>query len=125
MIPHNRTTLLDWLEDNAPTPSLKRALLSGLPVAVLGGFNPLPDSNRPGFIVRAISKTGKVYHVAVTVPEFGDPNAYMINYIDWKSYTGGKHPLYAGDMPRMAAKAKELGSIERTNEMKETIYEEE
>jgi hypothetical protein len=123
MISHNRTTLLTWLEENAPTPSLKRALNSGLPVTVLGAFNPLPDSNSPGFIVRAVSKTGKVYHVAVTMPQFRKTNAYMINYIDWKFYVGGKHPLYAGDMPRSAAKAKELGSIERTNEMKETIYE--
>ena len=123
MIPHNRTTLLEWLEDNAPTPSLKRALNSGLPIAVLGGFDPLPDSNKPGFIVRAVSKTGRVYHVAITFPRFGDNNAYMINYIDWKTYTGGDHPLYAGDMPRSAAKAKELGSVERVNEMKEVKYE--
>lgn len=123
MIQYNRTTLLTWLEDNAPTPSLGRALNSGLPITILGGFNPLPDSNSPGFIIRAVSKTGRVYHVAVAVPEFGSMNAYMINYIDWKTYVGGKHPLYAGDMPRTAARAKELGSIERTNEMKETIYE--
>ena len=123
MIAQNRTTLLTWLEDHAPTPSLKRALLSGLPITVLGGFNPLPDSNRPGFIIRAVSKTGRVYHVAVTVPEFGDPNAYMIKYIDWRTYAGGEHPLYAGDMPGTAAKARELGSVEVVNEVKEVRYE--
>jgi hypothetical protein len=125
MIDHNRTTLLTWLEENAPTPSLGRALNSGLPITILGAFNPLPDSNSPGFIVRAVSKTGKVYHVAITMPNFRKSNAYMIKYIDWKTYVGGRcvQPLYRGDMPRSAAKAKELGSIERTNEMKETIYE--
>jgi hypothetical protein len=124
MIEHNRDTLLGWLEDNAPTPSLRRALLSGLPVTVLGAFNPLPDSNSPGFIVRACSKTGRVYHVAITVPRFKETNAYMINYIDWKSYTGGKRPIYRGDMPNMAAKAKQLGSVEVVNEAKkEATYE--
>jgi hypothetical protein len=123
MIAHNRTTLLAWLEDNAPTPSVKRALLSGLPITILGAFNPLPDSSWPGFIVMAISKTGRVYHVAITMPSFRKSNAYMLGYIDWKSYVGGEHPLYAGDMPRMAAKAKELGSFERVNDMKEVRHE--
>ena len=123
MIAHNRTTLLEWLEDNAPTPSLKRALLSGLPITILGAFNPLPDSNSPGFIVRANSKTGRVYHVAITMPTFRKPNAYMIKYIDWKTYVGGERPLYTGDMPGCAARAKELGQLEVVNEVKEVKYE--
>ena len=113
----NRDSLLCWLDANAPQPSVKRALRSGMSVKILGGFSPLPDSNDPGFIVEANSRTGRVYHVAVVISNFREPRAFMINYIDWKSYTGGSHALYRGDDPAFAEEQRELGTLQVVNEV--------
>ena len=117
MINYSRDNLLSWLDEHAPMPSVRRALHSGMGVKVLGGFKPLPDSNSPGWIVEINSKTGRVYHIAVAVNSFKPPRAYMINYIDWKSYTGGSHPLYRGDDPAFAEEQRELGTLQTVNEV--------
>ncbi len=114
----NKTQLLNWLDDHAPTKSVQRALVSGLPVTILGGFRPLPNSNSPGWIVLVNSKSGREYYIAIAVNNFRDPRAYLIDYIDWASYCGdkSKHPLYRGDIPEYAEEHKQLGTIERVNE---------
>ncbi len=112
----NRESLLGFLDQHAPQPSVKRALRSGMCVKILGGFRPLPDSNDPGFIVEAHSKTGRVYHVAVAISSFAPPRAFMLSYIDWKSYTGGRHVLYCGDDPVNAQIQRELGTLQVVNE---------
>ena len=114
---YSRDSLLCWLDAHAPQPSVKRALRSGMGVKILGGFKPLPDSNDPGFIVEANSKTGRVYHVAVAISSFGQPRAFMINYIDWTCYTGGFHALYRGDDPAFAEEQRELETLQTVNEV--------
>ncbi len=111
----NKTGLLKWLQGNAPTPSTKRALQSGQSVTILGGFKPLPDSNSPGFIVRAVSVTGRVYHIAITVDDFRPPRTFIINYIDWGHYcgVGSKHELYCGELPAFARHQKLCNVFER------------
>ena len=117
MITHfNKNELLNWLDQHAPTKSVQRALSSGQPITILGGFKPLPNSNSPGWIVLANSKAGREYYIAIAVNNFRDPRAYLIDYIDWASYTGGTHPLYKGDIPEYAEEHKQLGTIERVNE---------
>jgi hypothetical protein len=86
-----------------------------MPVKNLGGFKPLPDSNDPGWIIEAQSKTGRVYHVAIAISNFRPPRTYMINYIDWKTYTGGNRKLYRGDCPAFAEEQKKLGAIQVVN----------
>ena len=119
MITHfNKNELLNWLDQNAPTKSVQRALSSGQPITILGGFKPLPNSNSPGWIVLANSKAGREYYIAIAVNNFRDPRAYLIDYIDWASYCGdkSKHPLYRGDIAEHAMEQKFLGTIERVNE---------
>ncbi len=113
----NRDSLLKWLDEHAPMPSVKRALHSGKEIKILGGFKPLPDSNSPGWIVEVNSITGRVYHVAIAISNFRPPRAYMIKYIDWKSYTGGNHALYCGDDPAFAEEQRELETIQKVNEV--------
>ena len=113
----NRESLLCFLDQHAPQPSVKRALRSGMCVKILGGFRPLPDSNDPGFIVEAHSKTGRKYHVAVAISSFKPPRTFMINYIDWKSYTGGNHALYRGDDPVYAEMQRAQETLQPVNEV--------
>lgn len=110
----NKTDLINWLQDNAPTPSTERALQSGQSVTLLGGFKPLPDSNSPGFIVRIVSITNRVYHVAVTMDDFRDPRTFLIGYIDWGHYVGmdSKHELYRGELPEFARHQKLCNVLE-------------
>lgn len=116
MISHfTKNELLNWLDQNSPSRSVQRALSSGQPITILGGFNPLPNSNSPGWIILVESKTQE-YYVAVAVDRFRGPRSYLIDYIDWASYTGGTHPLYKGDIPKHAAEHKHLGTIERVGQ---------
>ena len=114
----NKNQLLNWLDNHAPTKSAQRALVSGLPIVILGGFKPLPNSNSPGWIVLANSKAGREYYIAIAVNNFRDPRAYLIDYIDWASYCGDKseHLLYRGDIVEHAMEQKFLGTVERVNE---------
>ncbi len=111
----DKNELLNWLDHNSPSRSVQRALSSGYPITILGGFNPLPNSNSPGWIVLVISKS-REYYVAVAVDMFRGLRSYLIDYIDWASYTGGTHPLYKGDIPGHAEEHKNLGTIERVGQ---------
>ena len=111
----NKTDLLEWLQNNAPTPSTTRALQSGQSVTLIGGFRPLPDSNSPGFIVKVVSKADKVYHIAITVDDYKPSRTYVVDYIDWKTYCGmdSKHELYCGEVPAFARLQKSCNVFER------------
>lgn len=111
-----RDQLLDWLDMNAPTKAVQRGLHSGLPVVLLGGFKPVPNSNRPGWIIMVQTKTGREYYVAIAIGWNREPHAYLIDYIDWKDFCESEHPLYQGDIPEIAKKHRELGTVERVNE---------
>jgi len=111
-----RDQLLTWLDQHAPTRAVRRGLRSGLPIVLLGGFKPLPNSNRPGWIVLVNTKTGREYYVAIAIGSNRNPYAYLIDYIDWASFCESKHPLYQGDIPEIARKYRELGTVERVND---------
>lgn len=112
----NRDQLLNWLDQNAPTRAVQRGLHSGLPVVILGGFKPVPNSNRPGWIVLVNTKTGREYYVAIAIGQNRTPYAYLIDYIDWKDYCESDHPLYRGDIPEIAERHRLLETVERVNE---------
>ncbi len=97
---HNKTELITWLESHAPTRGAERALRSGGEITVLGAFNPLPESNSPGFIVTALSRAGHTYYMAVVVSVLKPPRTYLIDYIDWATYCGtnSENELYRGDV---------------------------
>ena len=100
MIPRNRKQLLDWVEDNLPSPVLKKAFRYGR-VELLGAFKPVPGSSNPGWIIRATSSmTGKEWYIVVAFhTDTGKLKSYMTeeNLIDINNYCGGKTLLYKGD----------------------------
>ncbi len=60
----SRTHIILWLEDHCPRPAITRALYEG-EVEFFGGFDPVPPTSDPGWIIRVTSVHGKIWYVAV------------------------------------------------------------
>lgn len=97
----DRTHIMLWLESNCPRPSIVRALSEGQ-VEFFGGFNPIPPTTHPGWIVRVTSIHGKIWYVAVI--------AYRDHYgirilrdVPWDKWIGStaknRSALMNGDHP--------------------------
>lgn len=96
---HTRQQLIDWLKSNVSDRVLKTALEAGS-IWLVGGFDPLPASASPGWIIQ-LKCRGKEYLVGVAVAEVtGEPRWYRAPFIPWANYAGGSSPLYAGDRPQ-------------------------
>ena len=104
-----RDHLMGWLERHCPRPAIVRALLHGS-TELLGGFDRIPPSGRPGWIVRVRSQFGKVWLVAIV------PNRTQTDYeiripkeVPWKHWCGGPipNPIYKGDRPWLYETIKE------------------
>ena len=97
----SRTHLILWLENNCPRPAIVRALYEGQ-IEFFGGFNPIPPTTQPGWIIRVTSAHGKTRYVAVI--------AYRDHYgirilrdVCWGSWVGStaknRTALMNGDHP--------------------------
>jgi hypothetical protein len=105
----SRTHLILWLENNCPRPAIVRALYEGQ-VEFYGGFNPVPPTEHPGWILRITSAHGKIRYVAVI--------AYRDHYgirilrdVPWGCWCGTVdyvYQLYSGDYPEEYLKLKEI-----------------
>lgn len=60
----SRTHLILWLETHCPRPAIVRALYEGQ-VEFFGGFDPIPPTTQPGWIMRITSAHGKTRYVAI------------------------------------------------------------
>ena len=99
-----RNDLIKWLEDNAPYPAIRRALVYGTNEN-LGGFSNV-IFNSPGWIVKV---RGRVQEWLIAVADAYYVNkrlplnfvAYVIKEVPWKHWEGDKseNPLYQGDYP--------------------------
>ncbi len=114
----SKSDLITWLQKHAPTKGVERALHSGGGVTNLGGFDPLPGSNSPGYIVKVTSQAQRVYCVAITIDTLRPPRTFLPDYIDWKTYIGigWKDGLYRGDQPCFARHQKLNSVFERVNQ---------
>jgi len=95
---HHRQQLLNWLSKNLQDRVLLNALEYGT-VELLGGFNKLPGSSTPGWIVKLITANGKKHFVAIA----SNPLCWFrIKSVPWKNWDGDRssNPLYQGDNPR-------------------------
>jgi hypothetical protein len=97
----NRQQLLEWLEDNAPSSTL-RAVRDGQ-VELLGLFDPIPSSSNPGWILVVTSAiTKRIWNVVVSMQNV-KPFYYtwMIEEVPWKNWIGYQtdNPLHLGDHP--------------------------
>lgn len=114
----NKTDLITWLENHAPTKAAERALLSGGEATLLGAFRPLPESNSPGFIVRVLSRAERAYHIAIAMSVLRPPRTYLVDYIDWGTYCGedSENELYRGDMRSFSIHQKTNKVFERLDQ---------
>lgn len=104
---HTRSALIDWIKKNVNDRVLTNALDTG-DVWLVGGFNPLPASSAPGWLIRLRSRT-RGYFLAIAIDEvLGRLRCYRAPYISWETYTGGTNPLYAGDKPDVCIRFREL-----------------
>jgi hypothetical protein len=102
----DRADLIALIERQAPSPACKRACLTGK-VEVLGGFEEIPPSTCPGWIVRITTKRGSVFQVAVIPDDV--KHTYRVRFIGevpWHLWTGLAHfpgvkdySIYVGDHP--------------------------
>ncbi len=112
MILHTRTQLMNWLEENAPTASIRRAVGEGS-VEFLGWFEKIPGSIHPGWIVKVISTiTGIVWNVVTRSAPFNDQGFHawmLIEDIPWAFWnpTDSVNPFLWGDNPEIYRQNRE------------------
>ena len=107
----NRNDLIKWLENNAPSRAIARALQEGQ-VENLGAFEQIILGCQPGWIVKVTSKFNKMWYVAVQPSGHGF-KAFSYGIAPWNFWIGGKtkNELYQGDNPE---RYKELRDEKRT-----------
>lgn len=97
----SRTHLILWLEKNCARKAITRALYEGQ-IEFYGGFDPVPPTSYPGWIMRVTSAHGKTFYVAVIVYQ----NRYGIRIlrdVPWGFWCGStaknRTALMNGDHP--------------------------
>lgn len=105
-MPHirNRNDLFKILGEKPPWKM--GAILAALDTGkaeLLGGFNQIPPSPLPGWIIRVTSKRGRVWNVVITAHE--NPSRFttwIVQRIPWEYWAGkiDRDPtVYDGDKP--------------------------
>lgn len=97
----SRLHIVSWLEKTCPRKAIIRALSEGQ-VEFFGGFNPVPPTAQPGWIMRVTSAHGRTWYVAVIA--YQDQNRYGIRVlrdVPWSSWCGMgfRTQLFSGDNP--------------------------
>lgn len=100
--------VINWLIDNCPRPAIERALTDGR-VEYLGGFNPIPPSTLPGWIVKITSVYDKQWIVAILADSIKHRyEIRIIKTVPWKNWMGTDpffghkkfmSKLFSGDNP--------------------------
>ena len=104
MILRRRSQLMKWLEQNAPTASIRRAVGEGS-VEFLGWFSTLQGSKFPGWIVQVTSTiTDKIWDVVIRfrpIAGWGYHAWIMIEDIPWQYWNpkDSINPFMQGDNP--------------------------
>lgn len=105
----NKNDILAWLEKHCPRKAIVRSL-SQDGAELLGGFDPIPPSGRPGWIVRVRSAYGKIWLVAV-IPNIKqtDCEIRILQKVPWANYVGCSDSgcIYGGDKPWLYGSLKE------------------
>lgn len=102
-----RSDLIKWLENNAPRRAIARALQEGQ-VEHLGGFEHIPPSTLPGWIVKVTSVHNKMWRVVVLANDTKHRyESRIIESVPWKNWSGTnfwsdesfRDKLFSGDKP--------------------------
>ena len=93
--------IVSWLGQNCARKAICRALNEGQ-VEFFGGFNPIPPTVRPGWIMRVTSAHDRIWYVAVICYDrrYG---IRILRDVPWDKWMGStaknRTALYNGDHP--------------------------
>lgn len=108
---HNKQHLIQWLQDNL-TDHVLQSLIQHGELELLGGFDPLPGSSNPGWIVALTSyRTGKTYYICIGIDkDTGQPRWWRTEKVKWQNWDGdkSKNSLYCGDVPNKYRQLKRI-----------------
>ena len=121
MILRRRSQLLSWLEKNAPTASIRRAVGSGS-VEFLGWFKQLVGSAHPGWIVQAVCPiTGKVWDIVIRkrLDQLYYHVWILFEDIPWHTWNphDSENPFMQGDQPEVYIQRRENAKTQRRSEV--------
>ena len=96
---HHRQQLITWLLKNVTDRVIQNAMESGR-IENCGGFNPLPTTNLPGWVLIVTSGRNKVYNIAVVSENF-KLRWFRVKDVPWKNWIGdiATNSVYRGDGP--------------------------
>ena len=98
----HRSDLFRIAEENPPSPAIGEALSTG-GVELLGGFDRVPPSRFPGWIIVVTSKRGTVWNIVITPHVHPDRVAvWIVERVPWELWVGSTNRdpgLYDGDHP--------------------------
>ena len=115
----SKTHIILWLENNCSRKAITRALYEGQ-VEFFGGFNPIPPTTRPGWIMRITSAHDRTWYVAVICYDrrYG---IRILRDVPWGNWVGTykwpvcysndnkfRQQLYSGDHPEEYLKLREM-----------------
>ena len=106
----SRTHLILWLEKNCVRKAITRALYEGQ-VEFFGGFDSIPPTTHPGWMLGITSAYGKIWYIAVIAYDcrYG---IRILRDVPWKNWCGTdsrsklRPLLYSGDNPKVYLKLK-------------------
>jgi len=118
----SRLHIVSWLEKTCPRKAIVRALSEGQ-VEFFGGFNPVPPTEYPGWIIRVTSVYDKTWYVAVIAYQ----NKYGIRIlrdVSWGNWVGTvfwnnsefRTQMFSGDHPEEYLRLRGIW-----NEYKQTL----
>ena len=112
-----RNDIMEWLEEHAPYPSIKRAVVEGT-TELLGVFDKITSKNgRMAWIIKVTSKHNRVWYVAI-IPD-GFHHCFRCRETSepsWEYWMGdivngglgeSGPPLYVGDNPKQYKELKD------------------
>ncbi len=113
----SKTHVILWLENNCSRKAITRALYEGQ-VEFFGGFNPIPPTTHPGWIMRITSAYGRTWYVAVICYDrrYGIRILRDVPWGDWCGDFQCDSPrirLYSGDHPKEYWKLREIWNENR------------
>jgi hypothetical protein len=98
----NKNDLFAILEELPPFPAIGGALDTGK-AELLGGFERVPPSKKPGWIIRVTSRRGSVWNVVITVHNSpARVTTWTTQRIPWEHWAGRTDRdagIYDGDYP--------------------------
>ena len=104
---HHRQQLINWLLKNVTDRVIQNVMESGR-IENYGGFDPLPTTNLPGWIVAITSGRGRVYNIAIVADTNFTMRWFRIKDVPWSDWVGdvAKVSVYRGDAPEKYERLK-------------------